>query len=156
MNIKWTITSRGGRALYIENYKFVTNKTSQTRTYWKCANLQCCVKAISVGNDIVSVTHLPHNHESDLSSYINIRLKELFLPIIRQKPFKSAYSIYQQAREELIVENEWREEIFTRIPIYESIKNAIYRIKENYIPATNNLFFEIAEEYTRTLNNRQF
>ena len=127
--MEFVTTTRGGRALIYEGYKYVLNRRGRDeRIFWRCAKSRCCSGALTTINDeIVSSRASEHNHPPNEAEMIACKAVESMKQAVKEKinPVPALYQ--QQLREILAREN--LEEVAAQLPTLYSMKSLLYRLR---------------------------
>jgi hypothetical protein len=87
---------------------------------------------------------------------VKFEIKEKCNQLIAGNPYRSAFKIFNIARNCVINDYNWSDEIFCNLYIFEELKDFIYGKKQLIIPKSNDISFTILNEYTETLKNKNF
>jgi hypothetical protein len=89
--------------------------------YWSCATVGCSATVVTEHFNVVSMRRVEHNHGSDFVGLVNCKIKEECNRLITQTPYMSSVKIFKIAKNNIINEYNWSEEIFSNIFIFEEL-----------------------------------
>ena len=132
--MEFVTTTRGGRALIYEGYKYVLNRRGRDdRIFWRCGKSRSCSGALTtIENEIVSSRAHEHNHPPNEAEMIACKAVEGMKQAVKEKidPVPAIYQEHLQgisAREDL-------EEVAAQLPTLSSMKSSLYRLRRKRLP----------------------
>lgn len=156
MRVIWGDSLRGGKSLFINEFKYRLIKTTGQRQNWKCATSRCHLSAITYENEVVLIKEGEHDHPDDTDKIILSCFIKIAKTMIANASFKSCFTIYHKARRSLLSNFNYSELTYLYCPIFENIKETIRTERLKHIPLAKTFDFEIPEIWRKTINKKRF
>ena len=132
--MEFVTTTRGGRALIYERYKYVLNRRGRDdRVFWRCGKSRSCSGALTtIEDEIVSSRAHEHNHPSNEAEMIACKAVEGMKQAVKEK-IDPVPAIYQEHLQEISA-RENLEEVAAQLPTLSSMKWSLYRLRRKRLP----------------------
>ena len=153
-------SNRGGRMVILDDYCYLRDHRKNTTEYFRCRKSRddCKARLTMMHGQIIDLND-DHNHEPESDYIINLEMKNEMkenVALNLTKPIQQIYNDVVTKRRQNSILND--SELAKAIPIYENIKNGLYKVKHKSIPSNPNTRSELIfnGSWTKTNNLKEF
>lgn len=153
-------SNRGGRMVILDDYCYRRHNGKNTTEYFRCRKSRDDCKArLTMMHDQITDLNDNHNHEPESDYIVNLEMKNEMKENVTLNPAKPIQQIYSgvvtKRRQNSILNDS---ELAKEIPIYENIKNGLYKVKHKSIPSNPNTRSQLIlnGNWTKANNDKEF
>ena len=139
-------TQKGGTGLIYDGFKYVVNRKTTSKTFWRCSDRKCLGRVTTEGSTVkITAEHCHPPNEAKLEAgKLNIKLKSKAKESTAPIP-KLNNEMLQELRT-VETENVSNKEVFSNIQTLSSMKTSLYRARQERLPQMPSARDEISVE----------